>query len=158
MNEILNEYLLYNRYIQVNESCVKLSTLGNKKSLAHKIIDIIDFNGQALKFDTILPKLLNQINRLDYYGIIAAVPNEWWLKLKIHKKYDFKVECPLSLSINTHLRPIECIKNNFVYWEIVQTKCQAPTLLETWIDMYPFLEFVEWSKILKLVYTITTEP
>ena len=62
VNVILTEYLLY-RFFQVNKSCVKVSTLGNKKSLLHtKIFDIIDLNGQALKFDIIPPKLLNQIN------------------------------------------------------------------------------------------------
>ena len=35
VNEILNEYILYNRYIQVNQSYVKLSMLRNKKSLLY---------------------------------------------------------------------------------------------------------------------------
>ena len=59
------------------------------------------------------------------------------------KNTQFKMKCSLSLSINTHLRPIECLKNNSIYWEIVHNKCQPPTSLETGIDMYPFLEFAE---------------
>ena len=37
-------------------------------------------------------------------------------------------------------------------------KIALPTSIKTWVDTYPFLEKIDWKKILELLYKITTEP
>ena len=34
-------------------------------------------------------------------------------------------------------------------------KIKKPTVLETWIDLFPFLENVNWSPVYSLVYKIS---
>ena len=49
------------------------------------------------------------------------------------------------------------LNNNNIYWEIVHSKSEPPTSLETWINLYPFLETVDWKPIFTLVYNVTVE-
>lgn len=40
----------------------------------------------------------------------------------------------------------------------IESKIKPPTAQETWMNIYPFLETIEWSEIYLLPYKITKEP
>ena len=45
-----------------------------------------------------------------------------------------------------------------IAFQAIESKIKPPTAQETWINIYPFLETVEWSEIYLLSYKITKEP
>ena len=40
----------------------------------------------------------------------------------------------------------------------MNNKCEPPTSLNTWVNIFPFLECIDWSKVYTFRNKITTEP
>ena len=159
VDEILNEYLFYNRFILVNKSCLELSIVDNNKRLLQtKMIDLIKLDSSLLNFQDMSTKFSSQLTLMQYYSIIKAIPPNWKSKLKLfNPTYHEKKNYVISLSIEKVLKPINMLDNNNIYWEIIHSKSEPPTSLETWINLYPFLETVDWKPIFTLVYNVTVE-
>ena len=84
VDEILNEYLFYNRFILVNKSCLELSIVDNNKRLLQtKMIDLIKLDGSLLNFQDMSTKFSSQLTLMQYYSIIKAIPPNWKSKLKL---------------------------------------------------------------------------
>ena len=81
-----------------------------------------------------------------YYTINLMKINEINIVLEPHIK------------IKHSYKAISKILSKEVYLFIIKKISKLPTALETWIDIYPFLENADWEHIFKLPYTITQEP
>ena len=55
-------------------------------------------------------------------------------------------------------KPLDSITSKNMNQKSVCKKITMPTAQETWTDLFPFLEDLEWSKIYTLPYKITKEP
>ena len=63
-----------------------------------------------------------------------------------------------NIQINKKTKELFKLKSSEIYWELVNKKVKAPTALYTWIDLFPFLEKLEWSEIFRLAHEISKEP
>ena len=95
---------------------------------------------------------------MKYPSLIHAIPKTW--KCKVNTDDNSKIDNRSStfVTINKTLWPITDIKSQGIYWELVHNKCEPPTSLNTWVDLFPFLECIDWSKVYTLSNGITTEP
>jgi len=50
------------------------------------------------------------------------------------------------------------LKNKDVYLLIASSKCDHPSAIDIWVDLYPFLESYDWKIIFGLSFEITSEP
>ena len=97
------------------------------------------------------------LNILYTNSLLSAIPKDW--KSKIHSStFNYEQTPKFSLKLNQKEVPIFKVTSRKVYWEIVNCKIKKPTALETWLDLFPFLEHENWGSVYTLVYKITTEP
>ena len=80
--EILNEYILYNKNITIAEKSISLSQFQNKFGYNIKVRHILDQNGKILNKDILNLSLDTKLTQLSYNSIISAIPKEWRQKIK----------------------------------------------------------------------------
>ena len=68
-----------------------------------------------------------------------------------------KPNTPL-LKINMLWKPLDNITTKNINQKATYCKITTPTAQDTWIDIFPFLEDLDWGKIYTLPYKITKEP
>ena len=83
---------------------------------------------------------------LDIQRLISAIPVTWKRKIQIHTA-NFERLSEFNIQINKKPKELFKLKSSEIYWELVNNKVKAPTALHTWIDLFPFLEKLDWSKI-----------
>ena len=49
------------------------------------------------------------------------------------------------------------VKSKVLYWSVINHKLVEPTAIDTWIDLYSFLDIFPWYKIFKLAHCIVPE-
>ena len=83
VNEVLNEYILYNRYVKIDNKCLDSSILlqkeGHKKI---KLFDIVDSEGKILSFERLVKKIPLRLSLLEYFGLTKAIPKHWLRSIK----------------------------------------------------------------------------
>ena len=90
-------------------------------------------------------------------SLLTAIPKCW--KDKINSEVtEFQGRPCFGLVISKRIMPITKVTSSKVYWDAVNEKIKRPTVLKTWIDLFPFLENVNWSFVYSLVYKISGEP
>ena len=62
------------------------------------------------------------------------------------------------IKINNIWKQIETVTSRNIYIKTILENIQPPTVIDTWINIYPFLELVEWKNIFTLASKITSEP
>ena len=77
---IVKEVIWNNRRIQINQKTVFFEKWYTKGIL--KIGDVIDENNNFLSFESLKRKYAIDINFVNYYGIISAIPRQWKQALK----------------------------------------------------------------------------
>ena len=63
-----------------------------------------------------------------------------------------------GISLNHRITEISKITSKKVYSELIGHVVKAPTAIETWLNLFPFLQQIEWNSVFTLVYKITKEP
>ena len=126
-----------------------------------KLMDIYLQNGEIMskaKVDKVIGEILTV---LKYNTLKSIIPTQWRKSLKIIEgKVEVvskKPDTPL-LKINMLWKPLDSITTKNINQKYINSKIVRPTAEETWIDIFPFLEDLEWSKIYTLPYKITKEP
>ena len=69
-----------------------------------------------------------------------------------------KITLPYSIIINEKPKEIIKVYNKEVYWEIVSANVKEPTSINNWVDLFPFLESIDWKSVFTLAYKICKEP
>ena len=80
--EILNQYVLYNKNINIGNKYITSAKFQNKFGSSLKIIDIIDANGNILKIDVLNNKLQSDLNQMFYNSLVSSIPKIWKNSLK----------------------------------------------------------------------------
>ena len=70
----------------------------------------------------------------------------------------FKEFPPMSIIVNKTPKPISKVQSKLIYWEMTNLLTKPLTAMIKWIDLFPFLEKLDWKPIFSLVYSITREP
>ena len=158
VNEILNEYICLNRYITVGGECVHPELLGYKDNCINfKIFNLLNNNNEIGTVDEIYTILQCNTNFLSINSILQAIPKEWKQKINANKQ-PFKGLTPFHIIINKIPKLISDIRGNNIYWELMNGKAKPPTEQYTWLDLFPFLEKLDWKSVYTSIYKITNEP
>ena len=159
MIELYNEYVFMNKFIRVNNAPLTPRMLGvSDECLNLKIIDFLD--GKKLRLipaRNLKRKFKCKATILDIQRLISAIPVTWKCKIQIHTE-NFERLSEFNIQINKKPKELFKLKSSEINWELVNNKVKAPTALYTWIDLFPFLEKLDWSKIFSLAHEISKEP
>lgn len=160
--EILNEYLFENRFIRHGKTYLKPNIL--KQHIDHnvKIYDIVNKEGKILSRKDLNKHLNWSLEKMEYNILISSIPKMWCTKLKLSNTLSSlnvsRIDSVPKLRINNSLKSITLLTSKHIYMELVNKISKPITSLDTWIDIYPFLETVDWKKIFSLPYQIVREP
>ena len=151
--DILKECIWYNDFIQVDTKSVFYQDWYVKGVLYVK--DLFDEQGEPLSLDRFQEKFNLNINFLQYYGLLDALPRTW--KQKIKNNYtNFTPTNQYKICIEGKLVPLKFVKSKDFYWEFQSRSNAIPTALQKWNNKYDISE-VEWEEIFKLPYKCCME-
>ena len=90
----------------------------------------------------------------------TIIPPQWRKTIKQGWNQNDNIRRPDNplIKINTLWKPIENITSKNINQKSVYKKIKKPTAQEMWVNIFPFLENLEWDKIYLLPYKITSEP
>ena len=124
-----------------------------------KIIDILENNS----FKTLIQfnrSLNSDITQMKYNSIISAVPLKWKKIIKnltVENYANFiRLNDEPQLKINNSIKPLSKCNNKNIYLTLLCKNIKTPTALDTWINIFPFLETESW--VYKRTFEITKEP
>ena len=156
--EILNEYILYNKYIKMGRRTYSIDRFPNVFGYNVKIIDIVDENGHFLERSILNEKLGSNLSQMSYNSLISAIPKDW--KAKIKEKpviLTDRLTDEIRVKCNNILLSLEKITAKKMYNEIIQELAKPPTAIEAWIEIYPFLETHDWKYTFNLPNIVAKE-
>ena len=108
------------------------------------------------------PKYTFKIDPWKWMSIMAAIPREWKLKIKSDSNLQNKLSTlndnETYIIINNKYKLCKLSTTKEIYQHLIKNKIQVPTAIEKWINIFPFMESVDWSKIYSLPFTIIKEP
>ena len=163
VDEILNEHILYNRYIKIDNKCLDSSRLlqseGHHQMI--KLLDIVNSEGKILDFEALVKKIPFRLTTLEYYGLSKAIPNHWLRLIKsknILEHQNSTKSNHITLTVNKRMKPLSLIQSREIYWELMSRKVEQPSSLHVWLDLFPFLESSNWDEIFERNFLITKEP
>ena len=82
IKEVLNEYILYNKYITIAKRTISVERFPNNLGHNVKIIDMLDNSGDLLKRTKLNKRLGSNLSQMRYNSLVSAIPNEWKIKIK----------------------------------------------------------------------------
>ena len=126
-----------------------------------KIYHIVNTNGGFVELNEAKEVLGIELNDLLYNSIKTAIPRTWKniIKRDIHKsEYSVTNGCMPHINQNNQLIPLIKLKNRQIYNKLITKKSNPPTSINTWINLFPFLESLEWKTIYISNHKITDEP
>ena len=93
-------------------------------------------------------------------SLTTAIPFSWKKSIKENlNNIDIsKISPEPHLCINSVLKPISKIKNTQIYLRLINKLTKTQTSIETWVNIFPFLDTQDWNSIYKTIFTVTNEP
>ena len=158
LEEIQNEYIFSNQYICSNNIPLEQKNFrgagDNLKDLTLKCI--VNDNGKFLTIPEIKERLNWNISIYDYNIIRSSIPKKWTQQM-LNRKPSMNVHSNITVSIKGILTNLARAKNKDIYWELIGNRKVEATAINTWVDLYPFLELVNWHKIFNAVHKNSIE-
>ena len=156
--EILNEYILYNKNITIAKKSISLNQFPNKFGYNIKVRHILDQNCKILNKDILNLSLDTKLTQLSYNSIISAIPKEWRQKIKeIGTRPENRSSDEIQIKVDNELVPVSNITSKKIYNELIRFRSKPPTSLISWIELYPFLEKYNWNDTFVLPYKVIKE-
>ena len=148
-NEILNEYVFLNKFIQIDHNSIIPSNLvlqSSESLMDLKINDLLNANGKLMLPIDLREKKNWKVSIL-HVNSLSAIPRTWISK--IEKSDSGYNEIPQSSVIIKHCpkQKISEVKSQDLYWELLRNTTMLPTAVSTWIDLFPFSEQVNWAHL-----------
>ena len=158
VQEILNEYICFNKYITIGEIMIQPAFFGKQNEyISIKIQHLLNNSNRIGNHEEIQIRLQCHKNFLWTNSLINAIPREW--KAKIDNNNQIFKDIPyLYIKINKMFKSMLNIQSKSVYWKLMNEMTSPPTEISTWIDLYPFMEKIDWKCVFSLVYKLTREP
>ena len=156
--EINKEYLFDNMFICSDGKTLQLSQFKLNKETNKDIQpkSLFTDNGGQESYGTLKQRLSWNISIFNYNLIYSAIPKTWKQKLMGHKPTQ-NVNSKVYLKINGILKNLTNVHNRDLYFELLRTKVSEPSSVDTWIDIFPFLESVSWKAIFKNTHQIVPD-
>ena len=162
--EIINQYILHNRHIKINGEVIKSTHLSNNNTNINdlQIADMINEHNTFLTQDEFNRENNTVVTTLQYNALKSALQKSWKRKITSNRinsktKDQLKSATP-TLKIKNSIKEISIIKSKALYEDIITVKSQPPTVLETWVNLYPFLDNYDWKDIYTIPFKYIREP
>ncbi len=151
--DILEQYIFYNKYIKIGQKMI-FANFGNSR---HKNLQIPDIWVQNTFVH--LQNLNWNITKLEYDSLKSAIPKYWKTILKSDSDTHLKITRnePYVYIKNTK-KLLTVVTSKDIYSSLVNNKCTQPRAIDTWANIFPFLENIDWQTLYTLPYKITKEP
>ena len=147
IEEILNQYILYNRNIKTGNKYITLEKFTNKFSWNVKIIDILDNNGNILKRNILNAKLESNLSLMFYNSLVSSIPQSWRNTIKNSSEISNSSRGPNEV----------CLKSvptsKMIYESLIEKDFKTPVAITSWIDLFP--SFLRKSQMdIHILFTI----
>ena len=158
IEEIQNEYIFNNMHINSRARPLEYIEFKIEKKVAINIQvkNLLDDEGRFLDFQAAKKRLQWNICIFNYNRILSAIPSLWKKKLK-GSSTSMNMYNEVVIRVRKSLIDITELTNKDIYWEIIDEKVKEPTSLNTWLNLFPFLEGINWKKIFLAVHHICPE-
>ena len=161
--EILNEYIFHSSSITTGNTVLSPQMFGlsnSSQNLSVKIMDLLNLTtGLILNINTINENLNWKLNFLQYMRLKSVISQ---IIVRLTRNLPFTDTDRLSeepyIRIKFKQQLLSKIKTREIYQELVSRISKPPTLVSTWINIYPFLETHAWHITFALPYKIVHEP
>ena len=157
VKDIQMQVIWYNKYILIENK-----TTFNKSAYDMGICyiqDIIDRQGNFLKYADVIDRFGQCLKQFEYMSIIDAIPAHWRKALK--NNYLPIIEPSshlLTLYINRKAINITKEKSKQIYLHLNSKEIQKPSCLNNWFEKYFFdYEYSKWKKIFCLSKFLTKD-
>ena len=90
-----------------------------------------------------------KLDPMSYNRILSAIPNKWKQMLKQDKNCKYKIIKNPGILLKGKYVEVTKVNNKALYWIATGEKIEEPTLIEKWVESYPFLESAPWKKFLE---------
>ena len=157
---ILNQHLTHNRFITIDNKELKPENIRCINSQKLKIIDVYDINKTIKSYENFRITNGANLNNLEYNSIVSAIPQNWKQTIKnstvdiINLKNE---ECYIYLENKTKPIILQKLTNKLMYQSIIHPSLKPATAIDTWINIFPFMETQDWKNIYTLTRKLTTE-
>ena len=130
IQDILNEYIFFNRYITIDDNMIQPRDLVlTESSLKFRMIDPLSQN-KVMTCEELHSQPSWNTNILHINSLLTAIPKCW--KDKINSDViEFQGRPCFGLVISKQIMPITKVTSRKVYWDVVNEKNKRPTVLET---------------------------
>ena len=161
VHEILNEYVSKNKHIKIQGKYITKENFSITNIENLKIYDLVDNQCHFLSLCVLNQNLKSNLKQLQVMSLISAIPKLWKEKLKTYSE-PIQIQ-KLIMNPEPHIRiglkfiPIQKIKNKQIVNKLLSSLTKPPTSVETWINIYPFLEKEDWKQIYHRTFKITRE-
>ena len=161
--EILDQNILYNQLIKIDNKHITGAFLGIncRQVRTLKIKDIIDENGTFFNSVQTYQKLGIPVNEWNWNILITTIPKPWRSKLsnemclsKLRQTLDTK---EIYIIRNNNAKFFKDTSTKQIYQTLISKLSSPPTAIDKWVEIFPFMETIEWDKIFQLPYIITRE-
>ena len=159
VHEILNQYISCNQYIKIAGKCISKNNFLINEIEKLKIYDIVNEEGNFLALNLLNQKLNCSLKPLQVMSLISAIPKIWKEKLKAHSEpmHDQKLGEIPRIKIGQKFVVIQKITNKQIVNKLLKNTIKPATSIETWINLFPFLETEDWNQIFLRTFKITKE-
>ena len=130
---------------------------GRDEHINIKINDLLNPDNNISTKDEIQSKLKCNLNTLRITSLTQAIPKEWRVKIRNYQ-HSFKEILPMHIRINNTPKAISNSQSRMIYWELLNETTKPPTAIATWLNLFPFLEKVDWKRVFLLPFKVTKEP
>ena len=140
----MNEYIFNSTLITSGDKVLNEDIFGTfyKSHKLLKVIDIIDKNTNCLLEKQALNKKFNiNLNYVQFLILKNAVPAKWLKKIKTScSKFEERTTDVICIKLREKITDICKAQAKDIYTELVNKKVKPPSSINTWINLFPFLE------------------
>ena len=158
--DVINQYLTYNKRIHINRKPIFPSffkgTISSPRDI--RILNMLTPQNEFLNIQEFNNKNQSNLTQLDYNALKSSIPKEW-KTLFLQNRNDIYIQSTEpNIKIGNINKSISIIKSKELYNNLIINKIKAPTAIECWIDIYPFLEKYDWKEIYNIPFRYVREP
>ena len=156
--DILNQYIANNQYIKIQGKPITNQTFKiNLDNL--KVHHLVNKQGNFLSRELLITKF--NFKPLQILSLQSSIPKVWKEKLK-NISQPFQIEKIIVnnepyLKIGSELKPLSKTSNKQIVNKLLSNIIKPPTSIETWINIFPFLETEDWDQIFSRTFKIIRE-
>ena len=160
--DIVNQYILYNNYLKINRAVItpaffKINNADSIKNI--RIYDMISPYNALLNHAEFNIQNKTNLSVLNYNALKSCIPRDWKHAIVTGKKNNVNTETvnPI-ITINNIRKDITIVKSKELYTHLILQKSKPPSSLETWVNLFPFLEQYNWKDIFNIPFKYVREP